>query len=120
MKKELQLTKKILLAGFDSEEGMTKWIQKFNSMDGEDAPLFFDECCAYKGLTGDCKPKSDWVEKDGKNDSGGFWWKPYDKLNNAPDDRYCYNHFRWSFESALRVIGDPKYIIVVNLKQKIK
>lgn len=107
---ELRLADHFLIVGFDSEEEITKWVQQFNSMDGHDAPPPFDECCAYKGLTDDCKPKSDWVEKGGNNDSGGFWWKPYDGKKS------CYNHFRWSFESALTAIGNPKYIIVVNLK----
>lgn len=112
--KEIQLTKDFLLVGFDYEYELTEWIQKFNSMDGEDCPPFFDECCAYKGLSDDCKPKSDWVEKDGENDSGGFWWKPYD------DNKNCYNHFRWSFDSALRALGNPKYIVVVNINAEKK
>ena len=108
--KELKLTDRILLVGLDSEEEMMAWIQKFNSMDGEDAPPFFEACCEYKGLVNDCKPKEKWVQKDGEMDSGGFWYKSY-----KTGDKYCKNHYRWSFESALEEIGNQKYIVVVDL-----
>ena len=107
---ELKLADNFIVTGFGSEADMAAWIQKFNSMDGEDVPPPFDECCAYKGLSGQCESKEDWVERDGKMDSGGFWYRPYD------GSRYCKNHYKWSFETALTAIGNPKYIIVVNLK----
>lgn len=111
MESKLTLTPDYDLIGFNSEADMNDWIQKFNSMDGHEAPPFFKDCCAYMGLADDCKPQADWVEKKGKMDSGGDWYKPYD------DNKYCYNHFRWSFISALKAIGNPEYIIVLNTKK---
>jgi len=110
--KELKLADKFLLAGFGNEDEMTSWIEKFNATEDELRPPVFESCCEYKGETDDCKPKAYWVEQMGEMDSGGHWYKSY-----KTGDQYCKNHFRWSFESALEELGNPKYIIVVNLKQ---
>ena len=109
--RQLKLTNEFMLFGFDSEEEMQKWIREFNSMDGEDVPPPFSECSAYSGLTSDCEPKEEWVERDGKMDTPNrFWYKPYD------GSKYCKNHYKWSFETAVTALGNPTYIIVLKTK----
>lgn len=109
----IELNETHTLIGFDTQDEMVAWIQKWNSMDGEGAPPFFDECCAYKGKAEGRDALPHWVERKGFMESGGYWYKSYD------GDVYCKNHCQWSFESALKVVGNPKYIIVLD-KSKTK
>lgn len=108
---KLKLNESALLVGFDSEQEMNAWTESSNS--AEDERLLLNSCCEYKGEADDCKPREHWVEKMGAMDSGGFWYKSY-----KTGDKYCMNHFRWSFNSALDEIGNPKFIIVINTKKQ--
>jgi hypothetical protein len=96
------------LFGFDSEEDMFGFdCDKYTSAS-------FDECSAYSGLASECEPKEEWVERESEMEHphrGYYWYKSYN------GDKYCKNHYRWSFETALDALGNPKYIIVFKTKK---
>jgi hypothetical protein len=106
--KQIDLNDTFSLTGFDSKEKMTYLVQSWKDMSGNNVPFVFDDRIVYCGEAKKCKPKEEWLEKAGEMDSGGIWFKPYD------GSVYCKNHFKWAFESALKVLGNPAYIIVLD------
>ena len=47
----INLRGNIWIEGFDSQEEMLTFIQKWNSNDGENVDPFFDDICIYQGMT---------------------------------------------------------------------